>query len=204
MFERYGDGATATTPQLGWSMTKSITATLVGLRHRATSGRQLGLGDRFSLPQWEAWEQHKAAKAAPKAAPKAGAAAAGYKPTVGDLLRMADGLDFDEDYVPPAPTLEMLFRAKATCDVMPRPVYRAAPGTCFHYSSLTSNLLQSALRESFVRTSTTTSTSTAAPTAEEYRAADLAYLAFPQQQLFAPLGIDAAALETDPTNTYVG
>ena len=71
IYERYGDGAGPSTPLIGWSMTKSITATLVGLRQQQTGA--FGIDTPFRLREW----------------PTANL-------TVGQMLQMSDGLDFDE------------------------------------------------------------------------------------------------------------
>jgi CubicO group peptidase (beta-lactamase class C family) len=108
--------------------------------------------------------------------------------SLGRLLQMSEGLSFDEDYVPGSLTTEMLFTAPSTSAVMPAPVRRQATSgkKCFHYSSLTSNLLQKYLKSTFGPDGV------------------LSYLSFPTVALFNRLGIRSATLETDPTNTFVG
>jgi CubicO group peptidase (beta-lactamase class C family) len=190
VYERYGDGFGPSTPQLGWSMTKSITSTLLGMRHKEVGA--LGTGDPVRVDEWD---DHKAAAAAAAVATSQATTATAVESTtgpppspvltIGHALRMADGMDFDEAYEPGWSTTAMLFtEAAAVTGIMPVPVHRSPPGQCWQYSSLASNVLQRTLKGSF------------ATVAE--------YLAYPEAALFGPIGIEGAAMETDPTNTFVG
>ncbi|HMD72749.1 MAG TPA: serine hydrolase, partial [Steroidobacteraceae bacterium] len=73
--ERYGAGFSAATPLLGWSMTKTVTAGLIGL---------LVKDGRLGLEQSAGWP----------AAPGDGRA----RIRIADLLAMSSGLHFDETY----------------------------------------------------------------------------------------------------------
>jgi hypothetical protein len=72
--ENYGEGFTASTPLLGWSMTKTVNAALVGM---AIKDGRLSLDQNGLFPQW------------------AGDARAEI--AVADLMAMASGLEFNED-----------------------------------------------------------------------------------------------------------
>jgi CubicO group peptidase (beta-lactamase class C family) len=72
--ETYGQGFTAATPLLGWSMTKTVTAALVGL---AIADGKLALDRTHLFPQWE---QDGRARI-----------------SVANLLAMSSGLEWSED-----------------------------------------------------------------------------------------------------------
>ena len=123
--ERYADGFDATTPQLGWSMAKSVVNALVAVLVK--EGR-LALDAPIGNRLW------------PEGDPR-------QSVTLSQMLRMSSGLDFDEDSINPrGGVLYMLLRAP---DV---PAYAAAaplaetPGTRWRYSSATTNLILAAIR----------------------------------------------------------
>lgn len=105
------------------------------------------------------------------------------------LLRMSSGLRFEERYDrPDADAIQMLFGSGRTN----RGRYAAnrgishPPDTFWSYSSGTSNLLQYAMREIAFE-------------------GDLgAYLRFPHEALFGPVGMTSAVLEPDASGVYVG
>ena len=78
VFERYGDGYGPEETYRSWSMAKSVTHALVGLLLR--DGR-LSLEGPAPVPRWEPSDPRHAI-------------------TLENLLRMQDGLDFVEEYVP--------------------------------------------------------------------------------------------------------
>ncbi|EAR10880.1 serine hydrolase domain-containing protein [Reinekea blandensis] len=116
--ESYVDGIDAQTPLLGWSMTKSVNALLVGM---------LEMRDRLSVNEttlYSHWADDDRADI-----------------RLEDLLHMTDGLDFDEEYDPGEPSTRMLFQEPdAGAYTAGRPL-RFAPGTHFNYSSGTANLI---------------------------------------------------------------
>jgi CubicO group peptidase (beta-lactamase class C family) len=116
--ETYGDGFTASTPLLGWSMTKTVNAALVGL---AIKDGKISLDQINLFPQW------------------AGDARANI--TVADLMAMSSGLEFNEDQglLSDVARLEFLVR-DAAAFARDKPL-AAAPGTKFHYGSGSSVLL---------------------------------------------------------------
>ncbi|MBB5701902.1 hypothetical protein FHS76_001764 [Ochrobactrum daejeonense] len=73
--ETYGAGFDADTPLLGWSMTKSVMATLIGMR--IAEGR-MKLESTDLLPQWKGDDR--------------------VNISLADLMAMESGLRFDEDY----------------------------------------------------------------------------------------------------------
>ncbi|MGM4895847.1 serine hydrolase domain-containing protein [Tardiphaga sp. 839_C3_N1_4] len=116
--ETYGQGFTTSTPLLGWSMTKSVTAALVGL---AIKDGKLSLDQKHLFPQW------------------AGDARSDI--SVADLMAMSGGLEWNEDqgrHTDPG-RMEYLVRDAAAFARDRRLI--ASPGTKFHYSSGESVLL---------------------------------------------------------------
>ncbi|MEZ5247121.1 MAG: serine hydrolase [Acidimicrobiales bacterium] len=128
--ERYGPGVDDTTPLGSWSMAKSVTHALVGLL--VDEGR-LDPEARAAVPEWSDPGDPR------------------HEITLRQLLRMIDGLDFNETYAIPADgeeaawshCIDMLFGA-GTADPA---AYAAArplahpPGTVFNYSSGTTNIV---------------------------------------------------------------
>jgi CubicO group peptidase (beta-lactamase class C family) len=105
--------------------------------------------------------------------------------TLDQLLRMSSGLEFGEiydDFTSDAVTMLMHTRdAGGLAAGMP---LEAAPDELWKYSSGTTNIITRALRASI--------------------ADDPAYWRFPYDNLFNPLGMTSAVLETDPSGTFVG
>ncbi|MEM9496259.1 MAG: serine hydrolase [Pseudomonadota bacterium] len=121
--ERYAEGFSAETPMLGWSMSKSVMATLVGA---AVLEGHVDIDDAVS-----AW---------PEGDPRA-------KITWRDLLQMQSGLAFEEDYARSRSTVNrMLFESADAGAVAAREPMTAEPGEVWYYSSGTSNLIARALR----------------------------------------------------------
>jgi CubicO group peptidase (beta-lactamase class C family) len=116
--ETYSEGFSATTPLLGWSMTKSVNAALIGrlMQVGALSPDMKGL-----FPEWR------------------GDARAEI--TLGDLLAMESGLAFNENYGEVTDVTRMLFlEPDMTRFVLSLPL-EANPGERFNYSSGTAVLL---------------------------------------------------------------
>ena len=118
MGEAYAQGADASTPLLGWSMAKSLTAVmLASLEYRGL----LDLAAPTSLGEWASDERAQI--------------------RVTDLLTMTDGLAFSEEYNPGDDATAMLFDSPSAADyVLAKPAAHQ-PGTRFNYSSGTANVL---------------------------------------------------------------
>jgi len=102
-----------------------------------------------------------------------------------DLLRMSSGLAFDETYADPlSDVTQMLFVEGDKAKLAAAKELLHRPGTHWHYSSGTSVIIARVLRETF--------------------AAEDAYLRYPRERLFAPLGMTSAVLEPDAAGTFVG
>ncbi|MAL97881.1 MAG: hypothetical protein CL583_05455 [Alteromonadaceae bacterium] len=124
VFERYADGYHRDQPQLGWSMTKSLTALLVGMM--VTEGR-FSLDQPVGLEQWHGSE-------------KAGI-------TWKELLNMAPGLAWFEGYGGLSDATEMLFSQKDQGSWAASLPLESEPGTVFNYSTGTPNIAMLAMRE---------------------------------------------------------
>jgi CubicO group peptidase (beta-lactamase class C family) len=129
LYERYADGFTARTPMLGWSMTKSVTAALIGILVR--EGR-LSIGQDRLLPEWRGVGDPRS------------------QIRLDHLLRMTSGLSFTENHGDPLEDVAvMLFaRRDAAGYAIDKPL--SAPlGTRWSYSSGTSNILAAIMRGTF-------------------------------------------------------
>lgn len=122
VYERYGPGFAASTRLIGWSMSKSVTATLVG--GLVDSGR-LRLDARAPVPEWTA--DKRAAI------------------TVRNLLHMSSGLAHQEATSRPEDdhTVRILFtdRAGDAAGYSARMPLESPPGTVYEYSTATSKIL---------------------------------------------------------------
>jgi CubicO group peptidase (beta-lactamase class C family) len=116
--ETYGEGFSASTPLLGWSMTKAVNAALVGM---AIKDGKLSLDQKGLFPQW------------------AGDARAEI--SVADLMAMSSGLEFNEDQGLVTDPARMEFLERDAAAFARDRALVAAPGMKFHYGSGSSVLL---------------------------------------------------------------
>lgn len=124
--ERYGKGFNADTPVLGWSMTKSLVATLYGiLEYKGV----LNVMDAVALEDWQTDVRKNI--------------------SLNDLLRMQSGLAFEEDYSVISDVTEMLFNTADMAQIaIDRPSI-ATPASVWSYSSGTTNILSKYLKAFF-------------------------------------------------------
>jgi CubicO group peptidase (beta-lactamase class C family) len=127
--ERYAPGFDKATPLVGWSMTKTATNALVGLRVLdgavATSNAKL-------LPEWR------------------GEGDLHGDITLDQLLRMTSGLAFDEGYGSnTSDVAQMLFAKEGAGHFAAEMPLVAPPGTLWNYSSGSSNVIQLILHHGF-------------------------------------------------------
>ena len=115
--QRYGQGFSATTPLLGWSMTKTVTAALVGM--------QIADG-KLSLQQNGFWQD--------KADPRA-------QITLAQLMAMSSGLRYNESYGDVSDVTRMLYLEPDMASFTAAQPLEAAPGSKWNYSSGTTVLL---------------------------------------------------------------
>jgi CubicO group peptidase (beta-lactamase class C family) len=116
--ERYGDGISEKTPLLGWSMTKTVNAALIGTVIRAG---KLALADKELFVPWKA----------------DGRAAI----SLADLMAMSSGLQFNEDYGDVADVTRMLFLEPDMAGFTEAKPLAGEVGKVFNYSSGTAVLL---------------------------------------------------------------
>ena len=130
--ERYAPGFSAEMPLTGWSMTKSVSAALVGVLVK--EGR-LTLDSSVLAPEWRGDGDPRA------------------QITLDQLLRMSSGLHFDETYADPLSDVAiMLFARPDAADFAARKPLDSVPGTRWQYSSGTSAILARVLREGVAAT----------------------------------------------------
>jgi len=131
--ERYAEdeGFSTHTPHYGWSMTKSVTSALIGIRMDQLVG--LDIYDPAPVAEWgDPLDPRHAI-------------------TTDQLLRMSSGLVFDEDYGSPFSDVPMILYG----NILDRPAYAANkplladPDTLWQYSSGTSAILSGIIRSTF-------------------------------------------------------
>jgi CubicO group peptidase (beta-lactamase class C family) len=116
--ETYGEGFNASTPLLGWSMTKTVNAALVGM---AIKDGKLSLDQKNLFPQWAG-------------DPRA-------EISVADLMAMTSGLEWNQNHsISPDPGRLENLEKDAAAFARDRALV-APPGTKFNYSSGSSVLL---------------------------------------------------------------
>ena len=119
--ERYASGFTKSTPQLGWSMSKSVTSLVLG---RLVQRGKVALTDDHLRPEWT---DERASI------------------TVQDLLRMRSGLAWDETYDLGTPITEMLYNQPDMAAFVAGRKLAHPVGTVQQYSSGSTTLLCSVL-----------------------------------------------------------
>ncbi len=129
--ERYAPGFGRHMPLTGWSMTKSVTNALIGLR---VGDGVLNLHDPAPVPEWQGSDDPR------------------RHITLDQLLRASSGLEFAEVYGSlKSDAVQMLFGPHGDdmgSFAASKPLI-AEPDTLWNYSSGTTNLLQRILRDSF-------------------------------------------------------
>jgi len=119
--ERYAPGFTATTPQLGWSMTKSVANLMTG---RLVQQGKVAITDDHLRKEWTDSRS---------------------KITVDELLRGTSGLAWDETYDLGTPITKMLYLEPDMAGYAAGQKLAHAPGTYQQYSSGGTNILCSVL-----------------------------------------------------------
>jgi len=124
--EKYADGFDENSLILGWSMTKSVLATMFGILQKK------GKTDLENMHLYSEWENSGRSDI-----------------SLRDLLQMKSGLEWDENYDEISDVTEMLFLDE---DMSQKQLYKPLAyevGEHFNYSSGTSNLLSGYLRKQF-------------------------------------------------------
>jgi CubicO group peptidase (beta-lactamase class C family) len=116
--EKYAPGFDKNTRQLGWSMAKSITNSLIGILVR---DGKLSLNDPPPFEEWKADDRRAI--------------------TISNLMQMSSGLRWEENYSKPSDATNMLFKTKDAGLFASHAPYQFEAGKIFSYSSGTSNML---------------------------------------------------------------
>jgi CubicO group peptidase (beta-lactamase class C family) len=122
--EKYADGFTKDSRQIGWSMTKSITNALVGILVRQG---KLNIHAPAPVEAWKNDERNKI--------------------TLNDLMHMSSGLDWVESYSGPSGATNMLFRKKDMGIYAATVPAKLVAGQTFYYSSGTTNIISRIVRD---------------------------------------------------------
>jgi CubicO group peptidase (beta-lactamase class C family) len=146
-------------------MTKSVINALTGLLVKAG---KLALQDPAPVPEWQAPEDPR------------------RNITLDHLLRMTSGLSFDENYSNPLKdvTFMLLAASDMAAYAASKPLV-AEPGSAWHYSSGTTNIIARILRGAV-------------------GGSEPDYLSFPRRLLFDRIGMRSAIIEPDTSGTFVG
>ena len=123
LYERYGEGLNKDTPQLGWSMTKSITNALIGI---ATQKKLINVNMNKLFPEWENDPRSRI--------------------TLQHLLQMNSGLKWEEDYSAISDATEMLFLSEDIVASTKDNLHEFPPTLEWEYSSGSTNLVLGILR----------------------------------------------------------
>ena len=124
--EQYREGFTNNTPLLGWSMTKSITSSMVGI---LVKEGKLALYDPAPIPSWQNDVRGQI--------------------TLNHLLQMTSGLDWDENYSRVSSVVNMLYKKGDMYSYVIQPKLKHSPGTHWYYSSGTTNILSGIIKDQF-------------------------------------------------------
>lgn len=127
--EQYGEGFTANTPLLGWSMAKSVTSALVGL---LVKDGKLDVNEVADVPEWHQQANDSRSKI-----------------KLDDLLHMTSGLAFEEDYSKPSDVNKMLWTKASAGNVAAQNKMAHPPNTNWYYSSGTTNIISQIIRRQF-------------------------------------------------------
>ncbi|MEO8517249.1 MAG: serine hydrolase [Flavobacterium sp.] len=124
--EKYADGFSKTSKILGWSMTKSLTATYFGILQKQG---KFDINKPAPIAEWKNDERKNI--------------------TTNDLLHMNSGLEWEEDYNKISDVTKMLFLAEDMTKSQAEKPAIAKPNNRWYYSSGTTNLLSGILRQQF-------------------------------------------------------
>ena len=124
--EKYAEEFDLNTPQLGWSMTKSITNAMIGLLVKK------GELDVNRSPGFNEWENDDRK---------------GIR--INDLMHMNSGLEWNEEYGNKSDATVMLYLQDNMSEYAINKPLSTEPGSNWLYSSGTSNILQAVIRSCF-------------------------------------------------------
>lgn len=122
--ERYAPGFDKNSVMIGWSMTKSLTAAVIGVLVKAG---KLNPDAPAPVPEWKNTDKENI--------------------TLKQLLQQTTGLDFTEDYGSPSEATNMLFKKGDMGAFTAALPLKFKPGTIFNYSSGNANILSRIIRQ---------------------------------------------------------
>lgn len=124
--EKYDSGFDKNSRILGWSMTKSLTATYFGILQKQG---EIDINKPAPIAEWKNDKRSEI--------------------TINDLLHMNSGLEWEEKYDKICDATLMLFEAEDMAKVQREKPLAGKPNESWNYSSGTTNLLSSILRSQF-------------------------------------------------------
>ena len=124
--ERYAPGFNLNTPQLGWSMSKSVTNALVGVLVR---NGKLEVHRSAPVPEWQKADDPR------------------HKITLDQLLRMSAGLEFSEEYAPFSDAVYMFYDSYDFAAYAANKPLETEPDEKWYYSSGTANIIARVVRQ---------------------------------------------------------
>jgi CubicO group peptidase (beta-lactamase class C family) len=124
--ERYAEGITEETPLPGWSMTKSVTATLVGI---LAFQEKIKVNAKGAISEWRGTSDPRS------------------EITIDQLLRMTSGLEITEDQSGADPNSQMLFSEPDGAAFSAGRPLQAKPGFHWQYMSGSTVLVSRAVAE---------------------------------------------------------
>lgn len=125
VYEYYAKHFDRDTPILGWSMTKSVTGALIGMR---VDDGLLSLDQDNLFSHWTDDRKHI---------------------TIDNLLQMNSGLAWEEEYADVSLATKMLFKSENTAATASKTNFEYPIGQEWEYSSGTTNMLSGILRSTF-------------------------------------------------------
>jgi len=124
--EQYGKGFTKNSRILGWSMTKSIMSTVVGIMQ--TQGK-INVFDKAPISEWQNDDRKEI--------------------TINNLLQINSGLKWNENYNEISDVTKMLFLEKDMTKIQAEKQLVGKPNETWNYSSGNSNLLSGIIKNTF-------------------------------------------------------
>ena len=124
--EKYANGFTKDSRILGWSMTKSITSTVLGVMQHQ---QKIDVNDKAPIESWQNDDRKNI--------------------TIHNLLQMNSGLEWDENYEEISDATKMLFLERDMTKMQEEKSLIGKTNASWNYSSGTSNLLSGIVRSKF-------------------------------------------------------
>lgn len=159
VMEQYADGFDKDSRLIGWSMTKSIVNAMIGV---LVKQGKININDPMPIKEWQNDERKNI--------------------TWDNMLKMSDGLDWEEEYAYISDATKMLYKSDDMYAYAIQTPLKNKPGEVFYYSSGTSNILAGALKQVIGDD----------------------YLSFPYDEIFSQIGMNSMLMETDASGKFVG